>query len=94
MEKEDLYRSLKSLSAMSEWKVFEAHIHDVIAGHKEQGIAFLTKDKNADAARQAWICEGLMEAIEEPRSIIGYEENIVRKIINKACHFCGNLMKK
>ena len=67
---EKLYRAMKALTRYPEWRDFEDRIKFVIDSHKESSVNYSAKNKASDAQRQAWIAEGLLEAIEEPQSIM------------------------
>jgi hypothetical protein len=94
MENEKKYENFKRLIKTDEWKLFVEHIEELVKGHAEASVNYSSKGHAIDSQRQAWICEGLREAIDEPESVIAYEESLVKKTVSNICRFCGNLIKK
>jgi hypothetical protein len=94
MTDEELYRDMKALQRHPEWKTFEAHIKDVAYIHRDSSVSYSAKGKTMDAQRQAWIAEGLLEAIEEPQEIVKRYEFSVTGIYERVCHLCGTILGK
>ena len=90
----EFYRAMQSLMRHPEWKTFEERIRTCAEAHKESSVRYSSKANAPDAQRQAWIAEGLIEAIEEPESVVRSYEFSVKGIYEKACHLCGHIFDK
>mgnify|MGYP001606615738 CR=1 FL=1 len=86
-------RDMKELMRHPEWKTYVEHIKDVIQVHCDSSVSYSSKGKHEDASRQAWIAEGLTEAIDEPESVIQEHKFSVKGMTQSICHACGNLFK-
>lgn len=93
IEKERLYENYKRLVKYPEWKVFCEHIKEEMKTRESHCVDFLSKDKQVDAQRQAWIIDGLNEAVTLPDYIISLEDTIGKKLYSKVCSFCGQMVK-
>jgi len=94
MTPEQLYRDLKSLKAYPEWLSFVERIKEIAAAHKESSVFFTKKGNALDGQRQAWIAEGLMEAIEDPDAVVKTYEYSKKGVFQKACQLCGTIFDK
>ena len=91
-DKQKLAGSMRRLRVMPEWADFTAHLRDTVAAmHEKQSVVYLAKDRVEDAKRQAWIVEGLLEAADEPDSVIEQydQENGLLSKIGAFCALCG-----
>ena len=77
-----LFNNCSRLVKQPEWTAFELHIEERIQSHKDLSVSFLAKDNLVDAQRQAWIVEGLLEALHEPDNVIKAEESFLKTIRN------------
>jgi len=94
IERERLYENYKRLIKYPEWKLFCEHIKEEMKKRESHCVNFLSKDKQVDAQRQAWIIEGLEEAMTLPDYIINLEETISNKIYSKVCSLCGQAIQR
>lgn len=94
MNEAEIYRDMKALQTYPEWKTFEARIKEVMSAHKESSVNYSSKGSAIDSQRQAWIAEGLLEAIEEPKEIVQEYEFSIKGVYEKTCHLCGTVLGK
>ena len=92
MDKAKIYEDFKRLMSYPEWKTFDTHIKEIAKNHREISNNFLSKDNIKDAQRQTWLSEGLMEAINEPKHFIDFENSLTSRMMNKICHVCGHAL--
>ena len=86
-----LYSHFKRILKQDEWKTYADHVNELIKNHSDISVDYSKKGNSLDAQRQAWICEGLREALEAPEILIDYEESFKNKVSDKFCRFCGKL---
>lgn len=95
-ERSRLAEAMKRLKASSDWPTFVTYVEgSLVKQHEAQAVLSLAKDKIEDAKRQAWIVEGLLEAIEEPDSIIqqhNQEKGLVARV-GAFCALCGQVVR-
>lgn len=91
MTREEIYRDLKQLKRYPEWITFVAHIDSIVQVHKDSSVHYSSKDKPVDASRQAWIAEGMRDAIEEPESVVKSYEFSAKGLYQHVCNLCGQL---
>jgi hypothetical protein len=94
MTEEEIYRDLKAIKKVPEWKTFVEHINNVAMIHKDSSVQYSTKGNSLDAQRQAWIAEGLIESVEEPGNVVDSYEHSVKGLVHKVCRACGTIMEK
>ena len=86
--------AFKVLMRYPEWKVFADHVKEVAQVHCDSSVNYISKRKNDDASRQADIAEGLVEAIDEPQSLIDEYNHSVKGIVDRACQLCGTVLDR
>ena len=94
MTDEQVYRDLKQLRKYPEWITYCAHIMNVSDAHKDSSVRYSSKANANDSQRQAWIAEGLIEAIEEPDNVIKSYEFSVKGLVQRVCQLCGHFIEK
>ena len=87
-------QAMKRLMEYPEWKTFELHIKEVAKVHCESSVKYSCKGNAVDAQRQAWISEGLIEAIEEPDSVVQEQAFRTKTIVGRASEMVKNVFGK
>ena len=83
--------SLTRLQHYPEWKVFEEHIREIAQSHDLASAKFSRLHDIDSATRQAWISEGLIEAIEEPERFSGWYGKVSGHI-EQVCKLCRQVL--
>lgn len=88
------YRHYQSLVAYPEWQFFVKDMQEQCNVHKNVSVGFSQKNNDIDAKRQAWIIEGIEEALSRPNDVIQQHESIFSKIKHNFCALCGQLAQR
>lgn len=92
MNDERIYRELKALKKYPEWQTFVERVKTVALTHEDSSVRYSRKGNMLDSQRQAWIAEGLVEAIEEPENVVRSYEFSVKGMYERVCHLCGQVI--
>ena len=79
---------LQRLISSSDWQILVDHIKECARNHDLASSKFAKMNDVESAKRQAWIAEGLIEAIEEPERFIGWADMAKNKV-KDFCKQCG-----
>jgi len=84
----------KALTSCPEWEFFVKDMQEQVQAHKNLSVSFAQQNKMDDAKRQAFIVEGIEEALSRPKDVIAYHESIFMKLKQTACALCGSLVHR
>lgn len=86
---EQLYYRAKRLVGADEWKSVEEYLKSVADVHRMDASNLLAHGKVKDAERQAWIAEGIEEAVRTPQELVVDYESMTGKF-GRFCALCGH----
>ena len=82
---------MQRLISSSDWQILVDHIKECARNHDLASSKFAKMNDVESAKRQAWIAEGLIEAIEEPERFIGWADMAKNKV-KEFCKQCGQML--
>lgn len=84
----------RDLVAQPAWQHFVKDMQEQIQVHKNVSVSFSQKNQMDDAKRQAWIIEGIEEALSRPGDVVAHHESFFQKVKQQICALCGNIMHR